>query len=353
MEPNNNNLTIPILDFREYYKQETRQCFLDRLREVLINVGFFYLVGHGCSPQICDDVINIARKFFDLPSSSKMRMHMDNSRHFRGYVGLGEEITNYKKDNREQIYFSSELEVPKDYVHGESEPFLGIIGPNQWPLESEVPGFKEKVLRYQSECNRISQELMSAIAGSLDLDPDYFRSTFEHNPCKDMVMARYPTVTHHNNEFGVGPHKDYGYLTLLLQDNVGGLQVQAQNGEWIDATPIPGSFVINIGQSFERMTQQVYVATTHRVLNNTSGRDRISTPFFLCPSLMSKIEVIPLSDQILSQRRKVVTDVKDHQLLQQSMYGINQYNGMKRSFVKTWEKYYKELEDKMTTSVNP
>ncbi|RUP52000.1 hypothetical protein BC936DRAFT_143734 [Jimgerdemannia flammicorona] len=192
----------------------------------------------------------------------------------------------------------------------------------------------------------VARRLMRAVALSLELPADFFESTFGTEPHVRMKVIRYPPMGDEvdrpvDHGLGVGPHKDYGFLTVLMQDDVGGLQVQTADGEWIDATPIPNTFVINIGEAFERLTQRCYVATTHRVLNNAAGRDRISVPVFFNPAVDARMPDVRVPDDILALApARVISDVKEHQLLQDSIYGVNAFKGLSRSHVNVFERWY-------------
>ncbi|KAF9279524.1 hypothetical protein BGZ68_007874, partial [Mortierella alpina] len=145
------------------------------------------------------------------------------------------------------------------------------------------------ILAYMDQLEILSQHLMEAVALSLNLKASYFRDLFGANPYYRLKCAKYPSVERAAT-IGCGAHKDTGFLTVLLQDMVGGLQGQnPATGEWMDTRPIPGTFIVTLGQSIERLTGGLYHATVHRVLNNTSGQDRYSIPFFFDPQLDAMI----------------------------------------------------------------
>ncbi|KAF9435490.1 hypothetical protein BGZ76_006175 [Entomortierella beljakovae] len=213
-------------------------------------------------------------------------MLIGNSRHFRG-----EEVTNNQIDHREQLQFGPEQPVNLSFVSNVSPDYEGLQGPNQWPLTTLalVPSLKSSILEYMMHLEILSQHLMEAVALSLNLEASYFRDLFGKQPYYRLKCAKYPSVQKAAT-IGCGAHKDTGFLTVLLQDMVGGLQGQdPSTGQWINTRPIPGTFIVTMGESIEKLTRGLYHATVHRVLNNTSGHDRYSIPYFFDPDLSAKI----------------------------------------------------------------
>jgi isopenicillin N synthase-like dioxygenase len=248
--------TLPILDLSLFLSNspEDKAKFVSSLQDAVLKYGFFYLKNApSLTPELQDQALKHAKAFFALPLEEKLKIEMIKSPHFRGYQRLGAETTNFKQDNREQIDYG--MEVPAENMTENTPAYLGLKGPNQWP---DVPGFKDTILEYMNTCCEIAKTLMRAVAISLDLDENHF-ATFEHEPHVRMKVVRYPPMGHetdkpHEHGLGVGPHKvsasysgttasddvaltrhnqDYGCLTILLQDDVGGLQVQGMDGVWI------------------------------------------------------------------------------------------------------------------------
>ncbi|KAK9709435.1 hypothetical protein K7432_009044 [Basidiobolus ranarum] len=341
---------IPVLDLSLWTSDDPahKATFLKELRHALIHVGFFYVSNHAVSPDLTKNILAQSKEFFDLPLEEKRSLEIENSPQFRGYTAMKNEVTDHKLDNREQIDFGSELPVKTD-LNGDSPAFLRLTGPNQWPKKDLLPNFKPTVLQFMKETERISLSLVQAIAETLGLPANFLESTFNTEPYYRLKVVRYPSMGDpvdqpEEHGLGVGPHKDYGFLTILLQDNVGGLQIQTQQGEWIDAPSIPDTFVVNIGEAFERLTQRCYVATTHRVLNNRSGKDRFSVPFFFNPSLDATVPDIIVPEDILAESSKTyISDVKQHQLLQDPAYGVNAFGGLCRSHPSVVARHYPEL----------
>lgn len=205
--------------------------------------------------------------------------------------GTGEELTNNQVDHREQLQFAPEQAPLDGFAPSISPNYHGLQGPNQWPTTTlaAVPEFQSTILNFMTELETLSQHLMEAVALSLGLEASYFRNMFGQTPYYRLKCAKYPSVNKAAT-IGCGAHKDTGFLTVLLQDMVGGLQGQdPKTGKWMDTRPIPDTFIVTMGEAIERMTGGLYHATVHRVLNNTSGQDRYSIPFFFDPALNAKI----------------------------------------------------------------
>lgn len=204
---------------------------------------------------------------------------MANSEHFLGYSRLGKELTKGKVDRREQFDFAT----PHISRWKEGDPdHYRLWGPSQWPSENLIPGFRSVFERYLKQVQDLSDHFSSLIAESFGLGPEGLAGFYD-SPEKMQHRAKivhYP-VTHDGSDQGVGPHYDAGFLTFLLQASPHrGLQVQNLSGEWIDAPPIPGTFVVNIGKALEFVTSGLARATSHRVLSPTGTTPRYSVPFF-------------------------------------------------------------------------
>jgi isopenicillin N synthase-like dioxygenase len=249
--------------------------------------GFFYVVNHGVSQPLQDRLEALARRFFSAELDTKMGLRMElGGRAWRGYFPVRGELTSGKPDIKEGLYFGTEL--------GEDDPRvragLPLHGRNLFP---ELPGFRETVLEYMDAVTALGHALMKGIALSLGLAPGYFADRITGDPLILFRIFHYPPVSPRSDEWGVGEHTDYGVLTILKQDDVGGLQVKS-GARWIEAPPVRGSFVCNIGDMLDRMTGGLYRSTPHRVLN-TSGRDRYSFPLFFDPSFDARIERLDVS----------------------------------------------------------
>ncbi|KAG0223935.1 hypothetical protein BGW41_005285 [Actinomortierella wolfii] len=284
-------MAIKTLSLKDFECPETRHQFLVDMRDSLRTIGTFYIKDHGVPQELTRGAMETIRDYFNLPLEEKKKMHIVNSRHFRGYKLMGEEFTNNEMDHREQLQFGPEREIIKSFVPGASRDYSGLEGPNLWPETTVelVPRFKPCMIEFMEQLAILSSRLMEAVALSLGLEAYYFKNMFGTNPYYRLKAAKYPSVNKEST-IGCGAHKDTGFLTVLLQDMVGGLQGQnPATQEWFDTKPIPDTFIVTMGEAIERLTGGYYNATVHRVLNNTSGQDRYSIPFFYDPCLDAMI----------------------------------------------------------------
>jgi isopenicillin N synthase-like dioxygenase len=246
--------------------------------------GFFYVVGHGVDEKMCRHLAELSRRFFAKPMSEKMRIGMARGgRAWRGYFATGDELTSGKPDRKEGIYFGAEL--PSD--HPLVLAGTPLHGPNLFP---EILGFREAVLAYMAALERLGHHLMAALAMSLGLDESYFADRYTGDPLVLFRIFNYPASSGGEESWGVGEHTDYGLLTILRQDDNRGLQVKTRS-RWIDAPPIPGSFICNIGDMLDRLTRGIYRSTPHRVLSS-AARDRLSLAFFFDPNYGAEVRPI-------------------------------------------------------------
>jgi isopenicillin N synthase-like dioxygenase len=261
-------LTLPVIDLRD-------ADVPIRIEAACRETGFFYLSGHGVSPTLMSDLDSAAREFFALPEEHKREIEMARGgKAWRGWFPVGDELTSGEADLKEGLYFGTEL--PADHP-------LPLHGPNLFPRQ--VPALRSLVLTCLDELTRVAQEVLRGVALSLGLAADYFSAGYTANPTVLFRIFHYPPDD--GPGWGVGEHTDYGLLTLLLQDDNGGLQVHTPDG-WVDAPPLPGTFVCNIGDMLEGVSGGRYRSTPHRV-RNTSGRSRLSFPFFLDPDFSASV----------------------------------------------------------------
>jgi len=241
--------------------------------------GFFYVTGNGVPLSLRQRLDAASREFFALPEAAKLEIEMARGgRAWRGYFPVGAELTSGTPDRKEGLYFGAEGPAGRP-----------LHGPNLFP--SQVPELREVVLAWLDELTRVGQTVLRGVAKSLDLDADYFAAGYTADPTVLFRIFHYPPAPEGDTGWGVGEHTDYGLLTLLAQDDNGGLQVHTPDG-WLDAPPIPDTFVCNIGDMLERLTGGWYRSTPHRV-RNTSGRDRLSFPFFLDPAFDAEVPPLP------------------------------------------------------------
>ncbi|MCF8461765.1 MAG: hypothetical protein K9G46_13660 [Flavobacteriales bacterium] len=277
---------IPVIDISPLINGGDQNLVAKQIHEACTNHGFFYISGHGISEDLQNDLEQFSTSFFQLPLEEKMKISMNNGgRAWRGFFPVGDELTSGKPDQKEGIYFGSEL----DDEHSKVKAGIPLHGKNLFP---ESPAELAKtVLEYINLVTVVGHAVLRGVALSLNLSSDYFEATITKNPFILFRIFHYPPQEPKPDVWGVGEHTDYGLLTILKQDAVGGLQVKSR-GSWIDAPPIPNTFICNIGDMLDRMTGGLYRSTPHRV-QNISGKDRLSFPLFFDPDF--DVVVKPIS----------------------------------------------------------
>ena len=262
-----------------------------QLHDALSTIGFAYITGHTVAPAVREAAFDVSRAFHASSLAQKQTLAI-NGFH-RGYMGLATSTivtSSVAKVTRPNMSESLMLmhELPSD------DPGLlagaPLQGPNQWP--DWIPGFQTPVNRFIADVDTLGRYIIQLIAMSLDLPARSLDHYFD-KPTTFLRMLHYPPQPLMEQEqIGSAPHTDYGVITLLAQDSSGGLQVRPRGGDWIDAPPIPDSFVLNVGDMLARWTNNRFVSTPHRVINR-SGGDRYSLPYFLDPGMDALITCLP------------------------------------------------------------
>ncbi|MDO5504213.1 MAG: 2-oxoglutarate and iron-dependent oxygenase domain-containing protein [Actinomycetia bacterium] len=300
--------TLPILDLSLADDPATAETFRTALREATIDMGFFYLVGHGISTERMAEMFELSRRFFALSQVEKEALAMLESPAFHGWTRLGGELTQDKVDWREQIDIGPER---TQGVATADEPWRVLDGPNLWP--DALPELRATVETWMSDLTDVGRRLLEQWALALGQDADIFDGAFGESPSPLLKLVRYPAVENPDpaGDQGVGAHKDPGVLTLLLlEEGSTGLQV-AHAGGWIEADPVPGAFVVNIGEMLEIATDGLLTATDHRVLSPAAGQERISIPFFLNPALGARLPELDLPADLAERARGVSQDERN------------------------------------------
>jgi len=281
--------SLPVIDMAPLFSSanpEARSAVAHAIGEACRDSWFFYVSGHRITRELLARLDAASRRFFALPEAEKLDIRMARGgRAWRGYFPVGGELTSGKPDIKEGIYFGAELKPD----HPRVRAGVPLHGANLFPRD--VPELRGVVLDYIHAATAAAHALMEGVALSLELEPDYFRAHYTANPTVLFRVFHYPPVPENSESWGVGEHSDYGLLTLLAQDALGGLQVKTSRG-WIDAPPIAGTLVCNIGDMLDRLTGGRYRSTPHRA-KNVSGRDRLSFPFFFDPDFDAQIRPLP------------------------------------------------------------
>lgn len=310
-------------------------------------VGFFYVVDHGVPHGFVTRYFDLLEQFFALPEQVKALIDKRNSPHFRGWERVGAELTNNRVDHREQVDLSTENPShPAD-----SEPrYLRLDGPNQWLPDDVLPGFRNAVNEFFDRLGAVAWELMEVMSVGLGLPPQRLRELFGERPLSFVKLISYPRTP--PGEAGVNAHHDAGFLTLLLQHRVGGLQALAPDGEWIDIDPPTGAFVVNIGEMLQAMTGNYFVACTHRVI---ATEPRFSSAYFHGPDLRTPLLPLDLDPRFAAavaaspRHRDAGFMAKRHELLDGQtaiastvapVFGEMMWNYYVRSYPEVVEHHY-------------
>jgi isopenicillin N synthase-like dioxygenase len=322
---------LPVIDLSAADDPARVQPFRAALHDAAHRVGFFQLVGHGIAPEEADALLALVKRFFALPEEQRLALSNLNSAHFRGYTRIGHELTGGRSDWRDQLDIGPELPA---LTPGLDEPgYLWLQGPNQWP--DSLPELREGILAWQARLAAIAHRLLRELLTALDAPRDFFDPAFAERPHLHTKLVRYPGRAPDGSEQGVGWHKDYGFLTLLLQDEHGGLQVQDSDGGIIHVDPLRGAFVVNLGELLEIATEGYLVATNHRVVSPASGAERFSVPFFYNPRLDARIETVP--GGYLASAPGVVRDPENALY---EIFGWNELKGYLRSHPEVARRYH-------------
>lgn len=253
--------------------------------------GFFYVTGHGVPDDLVAAQFAAARALFDLPQADKDAISLHRSPAMRGYEALGGQTLDRGAlpDLKESFYCGIEHPPDHPYVQRGYQSY----GSNQWP--AALPGLQAQCEAYIDALGVLARRLMQLIALALDLPETTFDHAHEH-PMVTLRLLRYPPhpADAPDGLFGAGAHTDWGAITLLAQDHHGGLEVQMPDGAWADAVPLPGSFVVNLGDMMPRWTNGRFHSNPHRVRNRASGgAPRHSIPFFYSPDYLTRVEPLP------------------------------------------------------------
>lgn len=295
---------IPVLDVQGLREDTNLAAIGSALHGAFKDWGFAYIANHGVPGELQRELAATSRRFFAEPLDVKMAIAMKHAGlAWRGYFPVGGELTASKPDQKEGLYFGAEHQPNDPGVMGG----WPMHGKNLWPAGEAYKDFAPTVLRYMAELTQLGHALMKAVGVGLGLTPTYFRERFTDRPTMLFRCFNYPARPAHDQLWGVGEHTDMGFLTILLQDNLGGLEVKSQRGTWIKAPPIPDTFIINIGDMLQHWTHGIYRATLHRV-KNIAGTDRVSFPFFFdpnwqCPLLPIDPALLPKGELAEAKRR--------------------------------------------------
>jgi isopenicillin N synthase-like dioxygenase len=280
---------IPVIDVSPLFSDDHTSALrvAEEVRQASIDVGFFYVRGHNIARELVSAMYMAAKYFFLLPAETKLAILVNNAH--RGYVPFAQTTQpgRQRADLKESFNFA--------YPFGANDPEVlsgrSLIGINQWPAGEEA--WREVAESYYRETFELGQRILEGFALALDMPRHFFRPLYRR-PLVRTRLIHYPPQPRdvQDDQIGAADHTDYGTITILWQDDVGGLQVRNRAGQWIEAPPIEETFVINIGDMLARWSNDLFVSTPHRVVN-ASGRERYSIPVFYDPDFDTVVECLP------------------------------------------------------------
>lgn len=278
---------VPVLDLEPLTSGGDISALAKQLDEACRNTGFFYVKNHGVPELILNAIFGATRRYFALPESVR-EAHVMDPVYRRGWMKQG---INQHPGFRPDLKESYEVGVDLPESDPDVQAGLPLHGPNRWP--EDMPWLREAAEPYFAETKALGDRMLRLIAVGLSLDEDFFLQ-YTKNPMVQMRLFHYPPQPPMSSEelFGVAPHTDYGMITLLAQDPIGGLELKKRDGEWIAAPYIDGTLVVNIGDLFQRWTNDRYVSNPHRVVNRT-GKERYSIPMFYNLDYTAPVECLP------------------------------------------------------------
>ena len=285
---------IPVIDVRDLLTQRpgALEATARAIHNALTTVGFLVLTGHDVPAPLIADTFAQARRIHDLPMARKLALRMNE--HNNGYMAMGRyavwtsDVNHNDKPDLNEAFFVKRERPANDPLLLSGRKF---VGPNVWPAEAELPGFRAGVLDYVTTMDHFARRMLPSVALALDLPANWFDASFTDSQFS-FRLSHYPPVAAAANQFGIAPHTDSNFLTFLAQSEVPGLQVRLPSGDWLGVPYIPGSFAVNAGDMMKRWTNGRFKSTPHRALP-PQGQHRYAIPFFLGPNFDCRIECLP------------------------------------------------------------
>ena len=268
-------MAVPLIDLMD----GDDAVLAKRIDGALHEHGFFAVLGHGVPAGVVEGAFDASKRFFALAEGDKRRWHIDGWPIKRGFDPIG----------WQSLDVGQPPDVKESFYTGNAS-----LGPNQWPDEALVPGFRAACEAYSSAMQQVALRLMGLFAQALGMACNAFDGSMR-DPTRTTRLLHYPPQPSNATpgQIGCGAHTDWGALTLLAQDDAGGLQVQRADGSWLDVMPIPGALVVNTGDMMQRWTNDRWRSTMHRVVNRISGHDRWSIAYFFDLDPHARIAPLP------------------------------------------------------------
>ena len=269
------NTSIPVIDVGALADENPSSELNASFFKAYHSLGFGYIVNHGIDPALIDSVFEASHLFHAMPLEEKMKVALDHKH--RSYIAINtstdvnSKLAEVKKPNQ-----SASFMMMREDREERADVYLS--GPNQWPA---LEGFRPILEQFNAELACLAKKLMRVALLSAGVQDLSVMEKFDE-PTTWLRLLHYPPLPKGSptDLYGSAPHTDFGCLTILVQDDIGGLQVQSPDGHWLDVPKLENSFVVNVGDMLHRMTNGLLRSTPHRVINR-SGRERYSCPFFM------------------------------------------------------------------------
>jgi len=282
---------VPVVDISALCEvatptQQALEQVAKEIHHAATELGFFYVRGHAIDPLVIARAMHATQAFFSQSVEVKETVLVNKQQ--RGWMpaGMAKLEGSATHDLKEVFFYGTEIAADDaDLAAG-----VPLVAMNQWPDET-MREFRQCILDYQTALCEIGQRVLSAIAVGFGESPDAFETHYQKPLARGQLVYYPPSQAsdERDQRFGVAPHTDFGVLTLLLQDDAGGLQVKTRSGQWIEAPPIADTLVCNTGDLLQRWTNDRFLSTVHRVINR-SGRKRFSMPLFYDPAANAVID---------------------------------------------------------------
>jgi isopenicillin N synthase-like dioxygenase len=285
--------TIPILDLGAYLagKKDADHHLAEQLRWASENIGFYFIRNHGVDQAMIDATFDAAARFHAQPMAVKEKLLINQ--HQIGYLPMGgakmrsSDVNNNTRHDLNEAFFIRRERTPDDADVIAGKPWRGL---NQWP--DNLPGFRATVLAYWNRMEQLGRSMLPLYELALGMPRDYFRERFEDAHINLRLSHYPPSLAVAENQFGIAPHTDSGFITFLPQSTVPGLEILTVTGKWIEVPPMPATYLVNTGDILHQWTNKRFRSTPHRAINR-SVFDRYAIPFFYDPNTDVMIECLP------------------------------------------------------------
>jgi len=285
---------IPLIDIGDFLagKAGALESTARELQAACENVGFFMISGHGVAPSLISDTFEASARFHRLPQADKMALKANE--HNIGYMAQGASVSRASKvyDGEKKVNVVAAYFMKRDLPpeHPDVIANKRFRGANQWP--GNLLGFRETCVAYMNAMEGLALSLLPLYAQALDLPAGFFAEAFRE-PQYALRLSHYPPAELEENQFGLAPHTDSSFLTMLPANKVPGLQLRRADGTWIDVPSVAGTFVVNSGDMLRRWSNHRFLSTPHRAISPDANAERYAIPFFFDATADYVMECLP------------------------------------------------------------